>query len=75
MNRRTTITADAGSLATLEREARRRGISLSALIAEALDEKAAETRAAHRPRVGVGRSTDGGRAAELASEPVARPPR
>lgn len=72
--KRTTVTARRDSLATLESEAARRGVSLSALLAEAVDEKAAGIRAARRPRVGMGRSTDGRSARELASEPVARPP-
>jgi Ribbon-helix-helix protein, copG family len=72
--KRTTVTASRDSLATLEAEAGRRGVSLSALLAEAVDEKAADIRAVRRPRVGMGRSTDGRSARELASEPVARPP-
>jgi hypothetical protein len=72
--RRTTVTATRESLATLEAEARRRGVSLSAVLAEAVDEKAAALRARRRPRVGLARSTDGRSAAEVASGPVARPP-
>jgi hypothetical protein len=72
--KRTTVTARRDSLATLENEAARRGVSLSALLAEAVDEKAAGIRAERRPRVGMGRSKDGRSARELASEPVARPP-
>lgn len=72
--KRTTVTARRDSLATLENEAARRGVSLSALLAEAVDEKAAGIRAARRPRVAMGRSTDGRSARELASEPVADPP-
>jgi hypothetical protein len=72
--KRTTVTARRDSLATLENEAVRRGVSLSALLAEAVDEKAAGIRAGRRPRVGMGRSADGRSARELASEPVARPP-
>jgi len=72
--RRTTVSASQDSIATLKREAQRRGTTLNALLAEAVDAKAVEIRAARRPRVGIGRSTDGRRAAELASEPVARPP-
>lgn len=74
MMRRTTVTADQEALATLEAEARRRGASLSSLLAEAVEEKAARLRKDRRPRVGVGRSTDGASAAEIASEPVAHPP-
>jgi hypothetical protein len=74
MMRRTTVTADREALDTLEAEAKRRGVSLSTVLAEAVDEKAAGIRAARRPRVGVGRSRDGRSAAELTSEPVAEPP-
>ncbi len=74
MNRRTTVSADIEALATLEAEARRRGDSLSALLAEAVEEKAITIRRGHRPRLGLGRSTDGRGAAESATEPVARPP-
>lgn len=71
--RRTTVAARADSLDTLQSEARRRGVSLSAILAEAVDEKAAALRR-RRPRLGIGRSTDGLSAAELTSEPVAHPP-
>ena len=74
MMRRTTVSADHEALDTLEAEARRRGVSLSALLAEAVDEKAETIRAARRPRVGLGRSRDGRSAAELTAEPVAEPP-
>ena len=75
MNRRTTLSADTEALATLEGEARRRGASLSAVLAEAVEEKAIAIKRAHRPRLGLGRSSDGRSAAETASEPVARPPK
>lgn len=75
MNRRTTLSADVEALATLEAEARRRGASLSAVLAEAVEEKAVTIRRAHRPRVGLGRSGDGSSAAGTATEPVARPPK
>jgi Ribbon-helix-helix protein, copG family len=74
MHRRTTVSAPADALATLEREARRRGVSLSALLAEAVEEKASQIRAGRTPRVALGRSTDGRAAADLASEPVAGRP-
>lgn len=74
MNRRTTVSADAKALATLEAEAQRRGDSLTAVLAEAIEEKAVTIRRARRPRVGLGRSSDGRRAAETAADPVARPP-
>jgi hypothetical protein len=72
--RRTTVAASRSSLATLEAEAHRRGVSLSALMAEAIDEKAKSLHASRRPRLGVARSTDGRSAAELTGEPVAYPP-
>jgi Ribbon-helix-helix protein, copG family len=74
MMRRTTVAADHDALDTLEAEAKRRGVSLSAVLAEAVDDKAASIRAARRPRVGLGRSHDGQSAAELTAEPVAKPP-
>jgi hypothetical protein len=72
--RRTTVRADEGALDTLAAEAQRRGLPLTALLAEAVEEKAASIRAARRPRVGLGRSRDGKSAAELTAEPVAEPP-
>jgi hypothetical protein len=54
--RRTTVTAPAESLATLEAEADRRGVSLTAVIAEAIDEKAEALRVRRRPRVGIAAS-------------------
>lgn len=74
MHWRTTVTAGSQALATLEAEARRRGTSLTAVLAEAVDEKAVAIRRARRPRVGVGRSTDGRSAVETAGEPIAHPP-
>jgi ribbon-helix-helix CopG family protein len=74
MQRRTTVAAEEEALATLEAEARRRGVSLSAVLAEAVEEKAAAIRGARRPRTGVGGSTDGRSAAKLTSKPIARPP-
>lgn len=73
--RRTTVTVPAGDLATLAAEASRRGVPLTAVVAEAVAEKAVALRARRRPRIGVARSTDGRSAAEVAGEPVARPPR
>jgi hypothetical protein len=75
MNRRTTVSANPEDLATLENEARRRGSSLSSVLAEAVEEKAIAIKRAHRPRLGLGHSTDGASAAQTAIEPVARPPR
>lgn len=71
-SRRTTVNADRAALATIEAEAERRGVPLTVVLAEAVEEKAAALRAGRRPRVGVGRSSDGRRAAEVASEPVGR---
>jgi hypothetical protein len=73
MNRRTTVSADAEALATLESEARRRGESLSAVLAEAVEEKARAIRKRRRPRLGMGRSGDGRSARELMEDPVAEP--
>jgi hypothetical protein len=70
--RRTTIAADAEALDTLRAEAGRRGTSLSAVVAEAIEEKAAMLRQARQPRLGVGAS--GGRspdAAVLTADPIA----
>jgi hypothetical protein len=72
--RRTTVTAGDDALDTLAAEARRRGVSLNTVLAEAVEEKAASLRAARRPRVGLGRSSDGRSAAEVTAEPVAEPP-
>jgi hypothetical protein len=72
--RRTTVAASRDSLQTLEAEARRRRVSLSVMMAEAIDEKASALLAARRPRLGVARSLDGRSAAELTAEPVARRP-
>jgi hypothetical protein len=72
--RRTTVAADRKALDTLEAEAHRRGVPLTAVLAEAVEEKAANIRAARRPRVGLGRSADGKSAADVTAEPVAEPP-
>jgi hypothetical protein len=72
--RRTTVAARRSSLDTLQAEARRRGVPLTAVLAEAIDEKAQTLHASRRPRLGIARSTDGRRAAELTAEPIAHPP-
>jgi len=72
--RRTTVSAPPGALRTLEAEAERRGVPLTVLLREAVEEKAAALRAARRPRVGVARSTDGLSAAEVTAEPIADEP-
>lgn len=74
MNRRTTVNADSESLSILEDEAKRRGDSLSNVLAEAVSEKAITILRARKPRLGVGRSTDGSSAAETATDPIAPPP-
>ena len=53
MTRRTTVSADAADLALLSDEARRRGLSLSAVLREAIAEKAAAVRKS-RPRPSFG---------------------
>lgn len=55
MVKRTTVSADEDDLATLEREAQRRGVSLAFVLREAVMEYAAELRAANAPRFGVAR--------------------
>jgi hypothetical protein len=74
MMRRTTVAANRDALATLEAEARRRGVPMTVVLAEAVEDKAASIRAARRPRVALGRSSDGKSAAELTAEPIAEPP-
>jgi hypothetical protein len=75
MMRRTTVVADEDTLATLRAEADRRRTSLATILREAAEEKAASLRAARRPRVAYGRSTDGRSAAEVTADPIAEPPR
>jgi hypothetical protein len=72
--RRTTVAARRSSLETLEAEARRRGVTLTTVISEAIDEKAQALHTSRRPRLGIARSTDGLPAAELTAEPIAHPP-
>ncbi len=73
--RRTTVSAPRDALATLETEAQRRNVPLAIVLREALEEKAESVRGARRrPRVGVARSTDGRRAADVAVEPIAERP-
>jgi hypothetical protein len=71
--RRTTVAASRSSLDTLEAEARRRGVTLTAVLSEAIDEKAQALHAARRPRLGIARSTDGLSAAEVTANPIAHP--
>ena len=64
MNRRTTIAAEADAVATFEIEARRRGISLSRVLAELIEREAEALRATRRPTIGFV-SGDGSSIAEL----------
>ena len=50
--RRTTVAAPVDALDTLQAEARRRGVSLSAVVTEAIEEKAVILRQSRRPRLG-----------------------
>jgi hypothetical protein len=62
-------------LSTLEHEARRRGVPVTAVVAEAIDEKAAAIRSDRRPRLARGASGGHSKgAASLATEPVADKP-
>lgn len=73
--KRTTLSAPRDVLATLEEEARRREVPLNTVLAEVVEEKATRLRDARRPRLGLGRSSDGATAAAVTANPVARPPR
>jgi hypothetical protein len=73
--RRTTVSAPSGALATLEAEANRRGVSLATVLREAVEEKARALRGTRRPRIGIARSSDGRGAAEVTAEPIAEDPR
>jgi len=53
MTRRTTVSAPADDLATLEAEARRRGTSLSHILRELIEREAVSIRRARRPRFGL----------------------
>jgi hypothetical protein len=55
MMKRTTVSADPDDLATLEYEAKRRGVSLTLVLREAVAEYAAEVRSARKPSFGIGR--------------------
>jgi hypothetical protein len=70
--RRTTVSAPRDALATLEAEAKRRGVALTVILAEAVVEKATAIRQKRRPRLGVG-SSDGRSpgARVLTAEPIA----
>jgi hypothetical protein len=72
-SRRTTVTASRTALDCLEWEAERRGTSLSALVAEAIEEKAQSLQANRpRPRLGVDASPiENPGARVLTAEPIA----
>ncbi|MGQ0743641.1 MAG: ribbon-helix-helix protein, CopG family [Acidimicrobiales bacterium] len=71
--RRTTVTADEAAFRILQAEADRRAVTLSEVLRQAVEEKAQSLRSKRRPQVGVARSTDGQRAAEVTADPVADP--
>jgi Ribbon-helix-helix protein, copG family len=73
--RRTTVAAPQETFRTLEAEADRWGVSLTAILREAVDEKADAIRQAHRPHVAIAQSTDERAARDLTAEPIAEPPR
>ena len=64
MIKRTTISAEADAIATFEGEARRRGLSLSRVLAELIEREAETLRARRRPTIGFA-SGDGRSIAEL----------
>lgn len=59
VTRRTTVAADSDDLDLLAGEARRRGMSLAAILREAVETEAARLRTTARPRFGVARSVEG----------------
>jgi hypothetical protein len=65
--RRTTLAADPNDLAALEAEARRRGVSLAAMLREVVAAEAARLRSEKRPRFGIVRG-DGTAAATIAAD-------
>jgi len=71
--RRTTLAAEAGDLAVLEHEARRRGVSLAQVLREVVAREADELRGRRRPRIGIGRSDLG--IAQLSAEDEDAPAR
>jgi hypothetical protein len=75
-SRRTTVKAPEKDLDTLAAEAARRGVPLTAILAEAIVEKAASLRQARRPRLGTGASQGRSKGARvMTGEPVAHEPR
>jgi hypothetical protein len=73
--RRATVTAPDAVLRVLEAEARRRSVSLTVVLREAVEDRARTVLARRRPSFGLARSTDGLSAAEVSGEPVAADPR
>lgn len=69
---RTTVAAKAEDLVVLREEARRRGVTLSVVLSEAVTQAADALRAQRRPRFGLGRSGAGAARAAAASpdEPI-----
>ena len=53
--KRTTVSADPDDLTTLEYEAKRRGVSLTHVLREAVAQYAAQVRTARKPHFGIGR--------------------
>jgi Ribbon-helix-helix protein, copG family len=51
--RRTTVAADSDDLAVLENEARRRGVSLTHVLREAVEREASRLRTGAAPRFGI----------------------
>ncbi|MGI8696802.1 MAG: ribbon-helix-helix protein, CopG family [Mycobacteriales bacterium] len=64
--RRTTLAADEDDLAVLRGEARRRGVSLAAVLREAVVQQASNIRRNSKPRFGVVRG-DGTATAQIAA--------
>jgi hypothetical protein len=54
MVKRTTVSADSDDMAVIEYEAKRRGVSVTFVLREAVAVYAAEVRTARRPSFGIG---------------------
>jgi hypothetical protein len=65
--RRTTLAAESDDLAVLEREARRRGVSLAQVLREIVQREAEELRGRARPRFGIVRG-DGTATGQIARD-------
>jgi hypothetical protein len=59
MMKRTTVSADPDDMAVIEYEAKRRGVSLTLVLREAVAVYAAEVRSSHLPHFGIGRGDPG----------------